>query len=89
MTWEQICQQYPHTWVLVEALHAYTQGSQRVIPELKLVQTFGADWQRAWEHYKTVHHGDHNREYYVLHTDRPELDIGVLDSFGRVVAVSA
>ncbi|MCC7449646.1 MAG: hypothetical protein IT324_19655 [Anaerolineae bacterium] len=60
-----------------------------MIPELKLVQTSGADWQRAWEQYKAVYHVDRNREYYVLHTDRPELDIGVLDSFGRVVTASA
>jgi len=39
----------------------------------------------AWEIYEKAHQADLNREYYVLHTDREELNIGIIDAFGRVV----
>jgi hypothetical protein len=86
MTWQEIRQQHPHSWVLVEALDAFTAGSQRVINDLRLIQTFHASWQEAWEQYKALHKANRDREYYVLHTDRASLDIGVLDTFGWVVA---
>ena len=51
----------------------------------QVIADFGADWKPAWERYKALHHADPQREYYMLHTDREVLDIGVIDSFGRVV----
>lgn len=39
----------------------------------------------AWEHYKRLHHADKWREYYVLHTDRQELNIAVMDEIRRIV----
>ncbi len=86
MNWQELREQYPHSWLVVEAIGAFTENSQRVIPELRLIAAFGSDWQAAWEQYKTVHHADKWREYYVLHTDRETLDIGVLDPFWRVVS---
>lgn len=85
MTWDDIRRQHPHSWVLVEAIEAYTDGAQRVIGEMRLIKAFGADWERAWESYKDTHHADRSREYYILHTDRQALDIGVIDAFGRVL----
>ncbi len=86
MNWQDIRQQNPQNWVLVEAIAASTQGSQRVIHELRLIGVFGADWDSAWAQYKQMHHADKEREYYIIHTDRPTLDIGVIDAFGRVLA---
>ncbi len=86
MDWQEIREQYPHRWVVVEAFDAYTEGRNRVINHLEVVGMFGDDWKPAWEHYKRLHHADKEREYYVLHTDRVELNIGVIDSFGRVVS---
>ncbi len=85
MNWQEICEKYPHCWLVVEAYDAYTQGAKRVIDHLEVVGMFQSDWKPAWEHYKQLHHADRDREYYVLHTDRAELNIGVLDSFGRKV----
>src|SRR5215510_458713 len=85
MTWQEIRNQYQHSWLLVEALNAYTEGAQRIIPHLNVIKNFDDDWRAAWEEYKHLHHLDKYREYYVLHTDRVELDIGVLDAFGRAV----
>jgi hypothetical protein len=85
MNWQEIREQYPSRWMVVEAIDAYTKGGERVIDKLEVVGAFGDDWQPAWELYKEVHHADRKREYYVLHTDRVELDIGVIDALGRIV----
>jgi hypothetical protein len=85
MIWEDIRQQYPDRWVIVEALNAFTQDGQRIIPELRLVNAFGSDWREAWESYKQIHHADKNREYYPLHTKRKVLEIGVIDAFGHIL----
>ena len=85
MRWDVLRQQYPDRWIVVEALNAFTQGGQRIIPDLQLISVFGSDWHEAWESYKQLHHADKNREYYVLHTERETLEIGVIDAFGRIL----
>jgi hypothetical protein len=79
MNWQQICEQYPQQWVVVEALNAVTSGAQCVIEQLELVSVFD-DWASAWKSYTSLHNADKWREYYVLHTDRAELNIGVINS---------
>ncbi len=86
MNWQELRERHPHSWLVVEAYGAYTDNGQRVIPRLELIAGFGDDWQAAWERYKALHHADKQREYYMLHSDREALDIGMLDSFRRVVA---
>lgn len=86
MQWQEICEQYPHTWVVVEAIDAYTEGSKRVANQLEVVGVFNDNWKRAWDEYRALHRADRWREYYVLHTDRRELDIGVMDEFRRVAS---
>ena len=85
MNWQEIREYYPHRWLVVEAINASTEQGMRIIPQLEVIAVLGDDWTAAWKHYKTVHAADIWREYYVLHTDREILDIGVLDAFGRVV----
>jgi hypothetical protein len=83
--WQAVRAQYPTQWVLIEAYDAYTQAGQRIIPRLELIAAFGDAWDAAWARYKALHYADCRREYYVVHTDRAALDIGVIDAFGRVV----
>lgn len=85
MNWQEIREKHPNSWLVVEAFEARTEQGQRIIPHLELIAAFGDDWQSAWERYKSLHHADKSREYYMLHSDREQLDIGVLDSFRRVV----
>jgi hypothetical protein len=86
MTWEEIRKQYPHRWLVVEAIDAYTDGPRRVINNLNVMAIFGEDdWKPAWKEYERLHHEDIDREYYPLHTDREELNIGIMDGFGRIV----
>lgn len=85
MNWQDLRAQYPRSWVIVEAFDAYTENGQRIIPRLELIAAFGDDWEAAWKRYKALHRAAKRREYYVLHTDREALDIGVLDAFWRVL----
>lgn len=82
MDWQTIREQYPSTWVLVEALAARTVGNERVIDDMVVVGTF-ADGQAVLQRYLELHAQDRCREYYPLHTDREKLDIGIIDEFGR------
>ncbi len=86
MDWQQIRERYPYRWVVVEAINAHTKGTERIIKSLEIIGVFWQDWRPAWECYKYVHAADKTREYYVLHTRRRELNIGVLDAFGRAVS---
>lgn len=85
MTWQEIREKYPHRWLVVEAYNAYTVKGKRVINHLEVVGMFGDDWKPAWEHYERLHCAARDREYYVLHTDREELNIEVQDAFRRRV----
>ena len=86
MNWQELRENYPSSWLVLEAIGAFTENNQRIIPQLNFIGAFGSDWQAAWDYYKSLHHADKYREYYVLHTDREALDIGVMDSFWRVVS---
>lgn len=54
-----------------------------MIDELRLVEAFGENWDAAWEGYKQAKRSNRQSEYYLLHTDRNELDITVMDAFRR------
>ena len=85
MDWQTVREMYPHRWVVIEAYNAHILGGERIIGQIEVVGMFGDEWKPAWEHYKQLHHMDKEREYYVVHTDRVELQIGVMDAFGRIV----
>lgn len=85
MNCHEIRTQYPHSWLLVEAFDAHTENGQRIIPHLELIAVFNQDWDATWERYQSLHRADKNREYYILHSDREALDIGVIDAFGQVL----
>jgi hypothetical protein len=67
----------PPCWLLVEALEAHSQAGKRILDDLTVVDSF-PDGVEAMKSYKELHHRAPERELYVLHTDREELDIGEL-----------
>ncbi|MCI0712408.1 MAG: hypothetical protein L0154_19795 [Chloroflexi bacterium] len=67
------------------ALDGRTEKGQRIINSFALMDVCGEDWKAAWERYKELHAADKWKEYYVLHTDREELNITVQDEFRRPV----
>ena len=74
MTWREIRQQYPSQWLLVEAINAHTEGDQRILDDIAVLQSF-TDVEPAMNRYKVIHRQSPFRELYVLHTDRAELEI--------------
>ena len=85
MNWQQIRELHPRSWVVVEAQDGRTRAGKRIIDSFSIFGVHRDNWKAAWEQYKTLHHADKWREYYVLHTDNVELEIGVLDAFMRPV----
>jgi hypothetical protein len=84
MKWQQIRETFPGCWVVVEAVEATTSASgQRQINDLLLVEAYSGDWEAAWEGYKQAKRSSRQGEYYVVHTDRVDLDISVMDGFRR------
>ncbi|WP_374687729.1 hypothetical protein [Promineifilum sp.] len=74
MKWNTVRENYPSQWLLVEAMAAHSEGGQRVLEELAVIDTF-PDSIAAWRRYMKLHHEAANREFYILHTDREQLDI--------------
>lgn len=74
MKWNDIRQNYPGQWLLVEALDAHSEEGRRVVEELAVIDAFD-DSAAAWLRYRQLHHDAANREFYILHTDREDLDI--------------
>lgn len=74
MKWNQVREQYPEQWVLVEEISAYSENSSRFIEELSVISNF-PDSTIAWKEYKKLHLADPLREYYIFHTDHETLEI--------------
>ncbi|MFC1976258.1 hypothetical protein ACFLXQ_07655 [Chloroflexota bacterium] len=74
MIWADIRKHYPHQWLLVEAIKARSEANQRILEELSVVGTF-SDSVTAMKGYTQLHQQAPERELYVFHTDRQQLDI--------------
>ena len=74
-------EQYPHQWVLVEAIEAHSSAGRRLLDELTVVQEYRSG-EEAMRGYLDLHRRSPERELYVLHTDRQELDIGEREWLG-------
>ena len=74
MRWDEIRQQYPHQWLLVEATRAHTVGDQRIVEDLEVLETY-SDVMSGMSDYKELQRQNPFRELYVLHTDRETLEI--------------
>lgn len=74
MKWKTLRELYPNQWVLFEALNAYSQDGKRIVESLSFVNTF-EDSKSALEYYNTLHQRDPNREFYITHTSKEQLDL--------------
>lgn len=78
MQWVDVKKAFPSQWVLIEAIEAKTVDSNRIVKNIAIIDTFADDSLKALKKYKELHNQNREKEYYVVHTDRPELDITVL-----------
>lgn len=74
MHWQEVKKSYPSKWLIIEAIGATTEDKKRIINELTVVDTFD-DSSIALKKYLHLHREFPNREMYVIHSSRPELDI--------------
>lgn len=74
MTWEEIRRHFPHQWLLLEAIEAYSEPGKRIVKQLSVLNTF-PDSVAAMKAYAKLHHEMPMREFLVFHTDREQLDI--------------
>ena len=82
MKWEEIRRQYRQQWLLVEAIQARSKAGKRVLDDLAVLDTF-PDSIVAMKRYAELHRQAPERELYVLHTDRSQLDIAERHWLGR------
>jgi hypothetical protein len=75
MKWEDVRQAFPNQWVLLEAIHAFTnKNSERILEEVAPLKKFSNSTD-AMKAYKVFHRADPTREMYVLHTSKEEPNI--------------
>lgn len=75
MRWEDIKKTYPQQWVIIEAIDANTKEDKRIIEKIQLVELFGDNNNEALRSYVRLHKAHPEKEYYVVHTSRPELNV--------------
>ncbi|MFZ5967411.1 MAG: hypothetical protein ACOYVK_09595 [Bacillota bacterium] len=75
MRWEDVKKTYPSQWVIIEAIEAKTEGNKRIVDQITVVDVFNDDNNGALSKYVELHKIHPERELYVVHTSRPELDI--------------
>lgn len=75
MKWEDVKNTYNNQWVIIEAINSHSEGDQRIIDDLSIVEAFGDDNLKVMSKYKEIHRADKQRELYVVHTSRKELDV--------------
>jgi hypothetical protein len=74
MRWQEIRSRYPQQWLLVEAIQAHSDADQRVLDQLAVVNAF-SDSSSALNSYNQLHRQAPERELYVFHTSREQLDV--------------
>jgi hypothetical protein len=72
--WPEARNRFPHQWLVVEALDARSEPGRRLLGELAVVDQ-SPDGESAMRIYMKLHRQAPERELYVLHTDRENLEI--------------
>lgn len=74
MQWQEVRQTYPQQWLLIEAIKAHSEASKRVLDQLAVVSVF-PDSTSALASYSQLHRDAPERELYVFHTSREQIEI--------------
>ena len=76
MKWQDVRQQYPESWVIIEALQAHDQDDKRIIDDISVLDRFKNSLD-AIKHYKSLHKNSPERDILVANTNNLELDIKI------------
>ncbi len=74
MQWREIQEKYPDQWLIIEALTAHTEDTQRRLDQIAVIDTC-EDGSAALQAYRELHRQYPQREFYYVHTARETLDI--------------
>lgn len=74
MNWETVRDTYNNSWVLFEAIDAYSNNGKRIVENLSVLGSF-EDSKDALQVYKDIHKREPQRELYVVHTKKEVLEI--------------
>jgi len=74
MQWPIIRAHYPQQWLLLEAAKAHSEGDERILDQLAVLDAF-PDSATALSAYARIHREVPQLEIYVFHTSRDTLDI--------------
>jgi hypothetical protein len=74
MRWADVKTTYPDQWLIIEAIEARSEGDRRIVERLAVIETCGSG-SEALSSYRRLHQQYPQREFYFVHTSRPELDI--------------
>jgi hypothetical protein len=74
MRWREVQEAYPDRWLVIEALHAHSEADRRMLDKIAVVEVC-SDGSEALQSYRKLHQIYPDREYYYVHTSRPELEI--------------
>ena len=81
MTWSEVRQHFPRQWLLVEATRAHSEANHRILDELAVLGSYPTG-KSAMDRYLEMHREMPERELFVLHTSREELEIEELRWLG-------
>lgn len=76
MTWQEARQQFPHQWLLFEAVQARTEQGQWVVDDLTAVRAYTSSADLLRDYYQ-MSEAEPERDIGFFHTDRERLDIAV------------
>jgi hypothetical protein len=74
MRWNKVRKSYPNQWLVIEAVKAHSAKPKRVLDKIAVMETC-TDGTTAIQKYRALHKQYPEREFYFVHTSRPQLDI--------------
>jgi hypothetical protein len=74
MIWQEVREAYPDQWFVVEALGAHSEGNQRLLDRIAVIEAC-LDGASVMQSYQRLHQEYPLREFYYVHTSREKLDI--------------
>ena len=74
MKWKDIRDEYPDSWILLEAIEAHSDQGKRVVDKIAVLDRFNNS-DKAMIAYRELHKKNPERELYVAHTKNKNLEI--------------
>ncbi|MEW9673760.1 hypothetical protein [Ammoniphilus sp. 3BR4] len=74
MKWAEVRNRYPERIVLIEAIKAFSKDRVRTIEEMTVVEEY-FDSKEAWIGYKNYHKQYPERELYLFHTGKENIEV--------------